>query len=99
MTLIVGYAPDGGGSAVLHLAALLARSANDDVVVCSVVPAPWAPGMARIDAEYQAFLDKLADVALDEARQRMPDDVPTRYVRHRARSSPTGLLEVAAVHD
>jgi nucleotide-binding universal stress UspA family protein len=99
MTLIVGYATDGGGSAVLHLAAMLARSAKDDVVVCSVVPAPWVPGMARIDAEYQAFLDRLADAALADARQRMPADVPTTYVRHRARSAPTGLLEVAAEHD
>jgi len=99
MTMIVGYAPDGGGSAVLHLAAMLARSANDEVVVCSVVPAPWVPGMARIDAEYQQFLDQLADAALGEARRRMPDDVPTTYLRHRARSAPTGLLEVAAEHD
>jgi nucleotide-binding universal stress UspA family protein len=99
MAMIVGYAPDGGGSAVLHLAALLARSANEDVVVCSVVPAPWVPGMARIDAEYQQYLDQLADAALADARRRMPDDVPTTYVRRRARSSPTGLLEVAAEHD
>lgn len=99
MTMIVGYAPDGGGSAVLHLAGMLARSAKEDVVVCSVVPAPWVPGMARIDAEYQDFLDKLADAALGEARRRMPVDVPATYVRHRARSAPTGLLEVAAEHD
>jgi nucleotide-binding universal stress UspA family protein len=99
MTMIVGYAPDGGGSAVLHLAAMLARSADDNVVVCSVVPAPWVPGMARIDAEYREYLDKLADAALEEARRRMPDDVPAAYVRHRARSAPTGLLDVAAEHD
>jgi len=99
MTMIVGYAPDGGGSAVLHLAAMLARSANDDVLVCSVVPAPWVPGMARIDAEYQEYLDRLADTALHEARRRMPGDVPATYVRRRARSAPTGLLEVAAEHD
>jgi nucleotide-binding universal stress UspA family protein len=99
MTMIVGYAPDGGGSAVLHLAAMLARSANDDVVVCSVVPAPWVPGMARVDAEYQTFLDQLADGALEEARRRMPDDVATTYVRKRARSAPTGLLEVALEYD
>jgi nucleotide-binding universal stress UspA family protein len=99
MTMIVGYAPDGGGSAVLHLAAMLARSADDNVVVCSVVPAPWVPGMARIDAEYREYLDKLADAALEAARRRMPDDVPAAYVRHRARSAPTGLLDVAAEHD
>jgi len=99
MTLLVGYAPDGRGSAMLHLAAMLARSANDDVVVCAVVPAPWPPGMARVDAEYQQYLDQVADEALEEARRGMPDDVRATYLRHRARSAPAGLLEVAAEQD
>ena len=47
MTMIVGYAPDERGKAGLHLAAMLARSADVDLVVGCVVPAPWVPGMAR----------------------------------------------------
>ena len=58
MTMIVGYAPDERGKAALHLASMLARSAGDDLVVCSVIPAPWVPGMARIDAEYREQLDQ-----------------------------------------
>ena len=57
MTMIVGYAPDERGKAALHLASMFARSSGDDLVVASVVPAPWIPGMAKVDAEYREFLD------------------------------------------
>jgi nucleotide-binding universal stress UspA family protein len=95
MTLIAGYAPDAHGAGVLHLGALLTRSAGDDLVVCSVVPAPWVPGMARVDAEYRAFLDQAADDALERARQQLPDGVTAELVRHRAQSVSSGLVEVA----
>lgn len=99
MTMIVGYAPEERGKAALHLAGMLARSSGDDLVVGSVVPAPWVPGMARIDAEYQAYLDGTADEALEVARGNLPDDVPARFVRHSARSAPAGLLELAKQYD
>jgi nucleotide-binding universal stress UspA family protein len=98
MTMIVGYAPDERGKAGLHLGAMLARSAGDDLVVCTVVPAPWAPGMARIDAEYRGYLDAAADQALGLARSLVPDDVPVRYERRSSRSAPAGLLEAAREH-
>ena len=65
-----------------------------------VVPQPWLPGPARVDAEYQADLDG------DRRRRRS-----TRRARgcrrtsrrsslvHHARSAPAGLLEVAEEHD
>lgn len=99
MTMIVGYASDERGKAALHLAAMLARSANDDLIVCTVVPAPWTPGMARVDAEYHEYLAQTADQALERARGFMPSDVPAAYVRHSARSAPAGLLELADHHD
>jgi len=49
MSVLVGFAPDGRGRAVLHLAGMLARSAGEDLVVCAVVPAPWYPSPARVD--------------------------------------------------
>jgi hypothetical protein len=54
MTLLVGYAPDGRGAAVLHLAAMLARSAQDDLVVCAVVPSCGVrkPGRSHAAARY-----------------------------------------------
>ena len=50
MTIVVGFAPDGHGRAVLHLAGMLARSSNDDLLGCAVVPASWFPSEARVDA-------------------------------------------------
>ena len=98
MTMVVGYTPDDREKAALPLAAMLARSSGDDLVVCCVVPVPWVPGMARVDAEYQAFLDHTADHALERARASLPADIAARFVRHSARSAPAGLLEVAAEH-
>ena len=95
MTMIVGYAPDERGKAALHLAGMLARSAGDDLVVASVVPAPWIPGMAKVDSEYRQYLDAVADDALARARDNLPGDLPATFVRHGARSAPVGLLDLA----
>ena len=99
MSLLVAFAPDGRGRAVLHLAAMLARSAEDDLVVCAVVPAPWYPSPARVDAEYRSTCSRRRESALDEARARLPADIPATFVVHDARSAPAGLLEVAEEHD
>ena len=99
MTLIVAYAPDERGKTALHLASMLARSIGDELVICSVIPAPWVPGMARIDAEYRKELDEIADQALELARKNLPGDVSARFERHSARSAPAGLLEIAKQHD
>lgn len=95
MTMVVGFAPDGRGRGVLHLAAMLARSADEELVVCAVVPAAWPPSPARIDAEYQAELERAAEHALSRARARLPSDVRASYEVLHARSAPAGLLEVA----
>ena len=97
MTLVAGYAPEERSKAVLHLAAMLARSFGEDLVVATVVPKPWFPSMAKVDAEYQAYQDTQADAALDQARSELPDDVTATFVRQSSRSVATGLLE--AEHD
>lgn len=99
MTYIVGYAPDERGKAALYLAAMLARSSGQDLVVCSVVPTPWFPSMAKVDSEYHDYLDGEADAALAYARSSLPSDVTAAFVRHHARSAPTGLLGLADQHD
>jgi nucleotide-binding universal stress UspA family protein len=98
MTMIVGQAPYERGRGALALGTMLARSAGEDLVVCCVVPTPWVPGMARIDAEYRAELEQAADRSLEAARAILPDDVPATFVRHAARSVPAGLIEVAGQH-
>jgi nucleotide-binding universal stress UspA family protein len=99
VTLVAGVAPDGRGRAVLHVAGMLARSAADDLVLCAVVPGAWPPSPARVDAEYRAHLDGVAKEVLAQARARLPEDVPVSTVVHHARSTPSGLLEVAEQHD
>jgi nucleotide-binding universal stress UspA family protein len=97
VTFVVGFAPDGRGRAVLELAGMLARSAGEDLLVAAVVPSPWLPGPARVDAEYQAELGQTAQAALSEARPRLPSNA--RFVVHHARSTPAGLIEVAEEAD
>jgi nucleotide-binding universal stress UspA family protein len=99
MSLLVAYAPDGRGKAVLHLAGVLARSAEEELVVCAVVPAPWYPSPARVDAEYRDYLEQTARAALEKARAQLPSDLPATSLVHDARSAPAGLLEVAEERD
>jgi nucleotide-binding universal stress UspA family protein len=95
MTMVVGFAPDGRGHAVLHLAAMLARSGGEELLVCAVVPEPWPPSPAKVDAEYQSYLQGAADNALSRARGRLPSDVPASFEVLHARSAPAGLLDIA----
>jgi nucleotide-binding universal stress UspA family protein len=99
MTLLVAYAPDGRGRAVLHLSAMLARSAGDDLLVAAVVPTSWPPSPARVDAEYRQAVNRAAEDALAGARERLPEDIPVTTVVHDARSTPAGLLELAEQHE
>ncbi|RJK96440.1 universal stress protein [Vallicoccus soli] len=95
MTLLVGVTHDERCAAVVHLAAQLARSAGEDLLLVAVVPTSWPPGPGRVDAEFRRHLAASADAALGRARTLLPDDVPARLVVHHARSAAAGLLEVA----
>lgn len=95
MTMVVGFAPDGRGHAVLHLAAMLARSGGEELIVCAVVPPSWPPSPAKVDAEYREYLEGVARNALSRARGRLPADVPAHYEVEHARSAPAGLLDLA----
>lgn len=99
MTLLVGHPPDVSGTAELELAAMLSRTADEDIVVATVTPAPWFPGMGRMDSGYQDELTEIATEALAEAQREMPTDVNATYEHHTARSIPRGLLELTAQHD
>ena len=98
MTVVLGLPLGERATAALELGALLARSSGTDLVVCAVAPAAWPPGLAKIDAEYQEYLDQITQEALDAAKLALPDDVPASFVAVRARSTPAGLLEVAEKH-
>jgi nucleotide-binding universal stress UspA family protein len=98
VTLVVGLPRDERATAAVHLGVMLARSLDDDLLVCTVVPPPWPPGMGRVDAEYQAYLDRSAQEAVERGRGLVPADRAAAFVVARARSTSAGLLEVAQEH-
>jgi nucleotide-binding universal stress UspA family protein len=98
VTVLVGLPRDERATAAVHLGVLLARSLDADLLVCTVVPPPWPPGMARVDAEYQEYLDRGAQEAIEQARRLVPADRPASFVVARARSTSVGLLDVAREH-
>ena len=99
MTIVVGIPPEQPARAVVHLAAMLARSAQDDLILCAVVPRPWPPSPARVDAEYRAHLERAAEEALEDAGATLASDIAATPLVHHARSAAAGLLEVAERND
>ncbi|HEX4247992.1 MAG TPA: universal stress protein [Pseudonocardia sp.] len=95
MSLVLGLPRGERTTAALNLAAQLARSSGEDLVVCAVGPATWPPSLAKVDAEYQEYLDQAIQQSLDAAKATLPPDVSASFVAVRARSTPAGLLEVA----
>ena len=71
MTMIVGLTPEGSSRAEIHLAGMLARSSDEDVLLCTILPVSWPPSPARVDAEYRAYLERAAHETLDAARARL----------------------------
>jgi nucleotide-binding universal stress UspA family protein len=98
VTLVVGLPRDERATAAIHLGGKLARSFDEDLVVCTVVPPPWPPGMGRVDAEYQEYLDQSAKEAIERARGLVPPDCCPEFVVARASSTSAGLVAVAKEH-
>jgi nucleotide-binding universal stress UspA family protein len=99
MSILVGYPINRRAKAVLSLAGMLARSSGEDLVVCTVIPAPWMPGLSRADQGYRAYVDEQVENAKAQAREDMPGDVSVEFVSIPARSAPSGLLEAAKQHE
>lgn len=95
MSIVVALPPDDRAAAALGLGATLAASTGESLLVCTVVPTRWPAGPARVDAEYQAYLDGIAVRTLDRARADLGPDVRAEYLTWRSRSTPSGLLDVA----
>jgi nucleotide-binding universal stress UspA family protein len=77
---------------------MLARSTGQEVVVCSVLPDPWVPGIGQ-DATFRAYADELGDAALEQARKDMPTDVAVQFTTVTARSIASGLVAAAEQYD
>lgn len=92
MSIVVGYHADSYDKDALALAAMLARSSGEGVLVCSVVRRPWPTSLTGREADEQ---EARAEADLDVARHLLPSDVEARFTVRRARSIPTALLALA----
>jgi nucleotide-binding universal stress UspA family protein len=96
MKCLVGYSPDRGGREALDLGIVLASSSGGSLVVVTIVPETWGhPSMARVDAEYAAFLEQYADKSLEKARARVAQRAPAEFVSRAAPSAREGLFAAA----
>jgi len=85
-----------GGRDALSLGRMLARTGDVTLTVCVVVPRTWDyPSLARVDAEYAAFLNQHAEDAIAEAREFLGDTVRAEYTSSSASSASEGLIATA----
>jgi nucleotide-binding universal stress UspA family protein len=103
MTLVVGHAPRHNDRSAISLAAMTARALDTDLLVVSVVPAPWpTPVAGNTDREYVAFARAEGAAAVAEAETVLAEvasDLSARAVSVAGRSVPGTLLEQAAAID
>jgi len=98
VTVAVGYLAGKSGTAPLHLAVEAARTLATSLTVATIVPKPWTfPSPARVDAEYAAWADQLAEDSAREAERILAgigSAVSVSYHAHAHRSVSGGLVEV-----
>ncbi len=93
MTIVVGLAPGKKGLSALHLAAVMARSRVEDLLVCTIVKAPWPPDPNYADREYLAYQEKALQASLEHAREYLgADPIHAEFVVRRATSVAAGLV-------
>ena len=100
MNYLVGLTADRGGRDALALGRMLARTGDVTLTVCIVLPEVWGhPSLARVDAEYAAFLKQYAEDTIAEAREFIGDAVRAEYVSTSARTATEGLTSTATRTD
>lgn len=100
MTVLVGFSPKAREHGGLALAAMLARSSGDQLVVCCVVPDRWeSASVARVDVEYADHLNGLARDALTDAREFLGDNADAEYAVRTGRSVASTLAREAAARE
>lgn len=97
MTVAVGYLAGKGGRSALYLAVEAAKTLKTSLTVVTVVPRPWmTPSLARIDAEYAEYAERLAANSAKEAQEcidSITGDVKVSFHKVAHRSVSGGLLE------
>ncbi|AEV71354.1 universal stress protein UspA-like protein [Mycolicibacterium rhodesiae NBB3] len=101
MTVIVGFLAGKAGISALHLGVEAARTLKTSLSVVTVVPKPWTTvSLARIDAEYAQYADRLAADSATQASQcvaKLDPDLEVSFHKYAHRSAAGGLL--AAVEE
>ncbi|SOJ56084.1 Universal stress protein [Mycobacterium simulans] len=98
MTVLVGYLAGRVGPSALQLAVRAARTLNTSLTVATVVPKPSpTPSLARVDAEYEEWAERLAADSAQEAERYLRAladgvEVSFRHLAHRSVSG--GLIEL-----
>ncbi|MGD9961546.1 universal stress protein [Nocardioides sp.] len=99
MTLVVGFAPGKSERSALDLAATFARSSGQDLLVVSVVPAPWpTPVAGHTDREYVDWARERGAKAVAEAEALLASACPeitARAIAVPGRSIPGTLADQA----
>lgn len=95
MSIVVGFGPYPSTNSGLYLAAQLARTTGDELVLCCIVQSladsPAMRDPAGIDSEWQHRIREAADEALAAARDRLPAQLPVTEVVRSGRSVPAIL--------
>lgn len=95
MTVLVGFAPHKDEASSIELGATLARSRGEDLLVVSVVPAPWpTPLPGGPDKEFATWSRERGEAAVAEAEQLLAEhcpDLKARAVWVAGRSVPSTL--------
>ncbi|WP_028643960.1 universal stress protein [Nocardioides sp. URHA0020] len=103
MTIVVGHPTRTHDRAAISLGAMLGRSLGTDLLVVSVVPAPWPTLVAgNVDKEYAAWSREAGAKAVADAERVLGEvaaDLDTRAVAVPGRSVPVALLEQARLVD
>ena len=103
MTLIVGFQPGRDDNCGLEFAATLSRSSGQDLLVVTVVPAPWPTPMAGgTDREFADWARQQGAAAVAEAESMLADhcpELPARAIAVPGRSVPSTLIAQAEEHN
>lgn len=97
MSILVAVSPGQRSVSVPHLAAMLARSEDAELIVAAVLPRTWPPLARNADVEWSDYLRGSADVVLDHAASELGGLTAT-FIQHSARSAHRGILELIEEH-
>lgn len=95
MSILVGVDPAHRSASALQLAAMLARSADTDLIVAAVVPPAWPSTAGGADAEWRGYTRDNADSALDHAAAVLGGSAAAEFLLFEAASARRGLVELA----